>query len=183
MAKIDFERFDALLKESGKTKTHLCKAVGREIYYLNDVKKGCVVPDEYIVIFAQELNTTPEYLTGETDQRVKMDVTLERILSLIPKKENGDYVHGAKKSFAEKIGLKSGNLIADWESGRSSSYHGYVYEIASKYNVSAEWLLGQTDQKEKPVPNDGNEFINKYARLSPEQQKIIDAMIEQMAGN
>ena len=31
-----------------------------------------------------------------------MDITLERILSLIPKKPDGSYVHGAKKEFAEK---------------------------------------------------------------------------------
>ena len=43
-----------------------------------------------------------------------MDIMLERILSLIPKKENGDFQHGSQKAFANSIGLKSGNLIADW---------------------------------------------------------------------
>lgn len=80
-----------------------------------------------------------------------MDITLERILSLIPRKDNGDFKHGAQKKFAESIGLKSGNLIADWIKGRSKSYENYIYEISDKYNVSVGWLKGETDIKEKPT--------------------------------
>ena len=74
-----------------------------------------------------------------------MDTTLERILALIPKKPDGKFVHGALKTFANSIGLKSGNLISDWINGRSESYRGYLYEIAAKYDVSVEWLMGDTD--------------------------------------
>lgn len=76
-----------------------------------------------------------------------LDKTLERIISLIPKKENGDFKYGALKEFANSIGLKSGNLLSDWIAGRSVSYNSYVYEIAAKYNVSVEWLKGETDEK------------------------------------
>lgn len=80
-----------------------------------------------------------------------MDIMLERILSLIPTKENGDFVHGEKKKFAEKIGLKSGNVISDWIMGRSSSYANYIYKISAVYGVSVEWLNGESEQKEKPT--------------------------------
>lgn len=83
-----------------------------------------------------------------------MDITLQRILSLIPKKENGDFEHGALKNFAKSIGLKSGNLISDWKKGRSKSYLSYIYEISTKYNVSVEWLRGETDEK-NPAPIEG----------------------------
>lgn len=79
-----------------------------------------------------------------------MDITLERILSLIPRKPDGKYVHGSRKEFAQSIGLESGNLIADWENGRNKSYKNYLYEIAAKYDVSVEWLKGETDEK-KPA--------------------------------
>lgn len=79
-----------------------------------------------------------------------MDIVLERMLSLIPRKDDGKFVHGALKEFANSIGLKSGNLISDWMNGRSNSYHNYVYTVAAVYDVSAEWLLGQSDKKEKP---------------------------------
>ena len=75
-----------------------------------------------------------------------MDKTLERILELIPKKGTGEFEHGALKKFANSIGLKSGNLIADWTAGRSNSYKRYVHEIAAKYDVSVEWLKGETDE-------------------------------------
>lgn len=83
-----------------------------------------------------------------------MDIVLERILSLIPHKENGDFVHGEIKKFANNIGLKSGNLISDWINGRSASYKSYVYEIASKYDVSVEWLLGKSDIKKEATLSD-----------------------------
>lgn len=76
-----------------------------------------------------------------------MDIMLERILSLIPQKPDGKYVHGALKEFASQIGLKSGNVVADWVGGRSTSYKSYLYQISSLYDVSVEWLKGETDEK------------------------------------
>lgn len=89
---------------------------------------------------------------------VNLDITLERILSLIPKKENGDFKHGAKKKFAVAIGFKSGEIVSDWIAGRSKSYEGYLYQISALHNVPVEWLRGETDdpapagQKERPTP-------------------------------
>lgn len=74
-----------------------------------------------------------------------MDKTLERILTLLPKKEDGSFTHGAKIAFAQSIGLKNGNLVSDWIRGRTNSYVNYLYEIAAKYGVSVEWLRGETD--------------------------------------
>lgn len=74
-----------------------------------------------------------------------MDIVLTRILSLIPKKPDGKFVHGALKEFANKLNLKSGNVVSDWMNGRSNSYTSYVYQIADIYNVSVEWLKGETD--------------------------------------
>ena len=41
-----------------------------------------------------------------------MEKTLERILSLIPRKENGSYVHGGKAAFAKSIGYDSEEVVA-----------------------------------------------------------------------
>ena len=85
-----------------------------------------------------------------------MDVTLERILSLIPKKENGDYVHGAKKEFAMSIGYDNGQIVSMWENGSSSSYKKKLHEISIKYGVSVEWLAGETDERQKENLTDKN---------------------------
>lgn len=111
-----------------------------------------------------------------------MDVMLERILSLIPKKENGDFQHGALKIFANSIGLKSGNLISDWKKGRSESYKSYIYEISSKYNVSVEWLRGETDIKNPPSADAerklNEEIISRLVSLSPEELEKVDAFVQ-----
>lgn len=111
-----------------------------------------------------------------------MDITLERILSLIPRKQNGDFVHGAKKEFAQSLGLKNGNLVSDWEKGRTNSYTNYLYQISDKYNVSVEWLKGETDVKEKPAPKNGDEFWELYMKLDPKKKQLIQNMIEQLSG-
>lgn len=111
-----------------------------------------------------------------------MDITLERILSLIPRKQNGDFVHGAKKEFAQSLGLKNGNLVSDWEKGRTNSYTNYLYQISDKYNVSVEWLKGETDVKEKPAPKNGDEFWELYMKLDTKKKQLIQNMIEQLSG-
>ena len=97
-----------------------------------------------------------------------MDKTLERILSLLPHKPNGAFVHGAKTEFAQSIGLKSGNVVSDWAAGRSISYRSYLYEISGKYGVSVEWLEGKTDD---PTPKESPEAAARQ----------LDRMIESMS--
>ena len=104
-----------------------------------------------------------------------MDKTLERIISLISKKENGDFKHGALKEFANSIGLKSGNLISDWIAGRSVSYNSYVYEIAAKYNVSVEWLKGETDEKGiKKQPAANSDELTETQKYAFDMLKTMD---------
>lgn len=116
----------------------------------------------------------------------EMEIVRERVLSLIPKKEDGKFAHGALKEFANSIGLKSGNLISDWINLRSHSYMNYLYEIAAKYNVSVEWLKGETDEK-NPAPTNGDglneEFMKLFQALSPEEQlREIAYLRERVAG-
>lgn len=124
-----------------------------------------------------------------------MDITLERILSLIPKKPNGDFVHGEKKKFATSIGFKSGEIVSDWIMGRSTSYKNYLYEISARYNVSVEWLRGErsdaeetlmkaihaTAERKKPADQmAGGLMSTKYLQLNAENRAVIDSLIEKL---
>lgn len=113
-----------------------------------------------------------------------MDIVLERILSLIPKKQDGSFVHGACKEFAVSIGLKSGNLISDWIKGRSKSYTGYIYKIASVYNVSVDWLEGKTDEKiplADLINSEGDPVKEEmYHMMSTATQEELRDMLELM---
>lgn len=85
-----------------------------------------------------------------------MDITLERILSLIPKKPDGKFVHGEKKKFSDKLGITDSSLVSHWIDGTNTSYKNYLYQIADVYGVSVEWLKGETDDrtpKDKPADN------------------------------
>lgn len=74
----DFDRMNALIKKSGKTKLFLCGQLGKGKTYLRDAEKQKTnISGETLRILASELNTTPEYLTGETDEpEAKKDTTL-----------------------------------------------------------------------------------------------------------
>lgn len=113
-----------------------------------------------------------------------MDTTLERILSLIPKKENGKYVHGAKKEFCESIGAPP-NIVNEWERGASKSYRNYLYQIATKYHVSVEWLKGETDIKNPASTTaDGweKEAIQLLSSLSLEARARELAYLREIVG-
>lgn len=71
-----------------------------------------------------------------------MDDLLNRILDCI-----GPH-HGAGKELADYLGI-SPNVITNWKNGSNRSYRKYVKQIAKKYNVSEDYLLGKTEQKEK----------------------------------
>ena len=96
-----------------------------------------------------------------------MDIMLERMLSLIPKKENGKYVHGAKKEFCEAIGAPT-NIVSEWEAGKTKSYRNYLYVVSAKYNVPVEWLNGET--------NDPSAGIKKEA--APEKSELSMGQLE-----
>lgn len=116
-----------------------------------------------------------------------MDIMLERILSLIPKKENGDFKHGSLAAFARPLGFKDGHIISDWIAGNSTSYSNYLYEISAKYGVSVAWLKGETDEKNPPVPEDervlNEELISSLISLTPEEMQKVDAFVQGLLAN
>ena len=110
-----------------------------------------------------------------------MDIVLERILSLLPKRPDGKFVRGSKKEFAQSIGYDSGDIVSMWINGSSTSYNGKLHEISAKYGVSVEWLRGETDEKEKPALKESeldSELINRLCQLSKEELEKVDAFVQ-----
>ena len=116
-----------------------------------------------------------------------MDITLTRILSLIPKKEDGSFKHGAKAEFGRNLGYDGGEIINMWEKGTSTSYMKKLHEISSKYNVSLEWLRGETDEKSSPVHSDeralDEDLISRLTSLTPEELQKVDAFVQGLLAN
>lgn len=107
-----------------------------------------------------------------------MDIMLSRIIELIGNR------HGAVKELAEYLGI-SGNNITNWKAGRSDAYKKYAPQIAEYYGVSLDWLSGNSDQKEKPVPSEGYELseldlclINALPKMTVQEKKMLLAQIQ-----
>lgn len=65
---IDLERLDAAIRESGKTRTHVCGRIGKPPYYITDIfRRKTDVPADIVRLIASELGVTAEYLCGEED--------------------------------------------------------------------------------------------------------------------
>lgn len=142
--KINFDRLESLIKESGKKKSYLCIKANRGQYYLRDARnKGTNIPEEVVEIWADELGTTPEYLTGESDERRSMTRFFEQYSRLC--KERGMSANGAAKI----IGVSSAT-VTQWKTG-SLPQQRTLERVAEYFGVSTDYLLGYTDEKEKTV--------------------------------
>ena len=107
-----------------------------------------------------------------------MDITLQRILSLIPKGQDGKYVHGAKAEFARSLGFDGGDIVSMWIKGTSKSYRNYLFDIAAMYKVSVDWLRGLSDDATPDSPAyDAPEIAKKYRALDEHGKKLIDALL------
>lgn len=63
-----FDRIRELAKERDISMNSICRKIGKSSSYLADKQRmGRDIPDEYLLVIAERLNTTPEYLRGETD--------------------------------------------------------------------------------------------------------------------
>lgn len=61
-----------LAKEKGISQAFICNKLGLSRNYLAEVKKGKTsLTDDRLAVIADILNTTPEYLKGETDTKEK----------------------------------------------------------------------------------------------------------------
>lgn len=106
-----------------------------------------------------------------------MDILLERMLSFIPKKPDGKYVHGEKKKFCLAIGAPV-NIVSEWESGKTKSYRNYAYAVSQVYGVSIEWLRGETDIKEPAIQTDSGLHVETaYDLLTPQNKERIRIQI------
>ena len=178
MAKINFDRLESLIKESGKKKSYLCIKANRGQYYLRDARnKGTNIPEEVVEIWADELGTTPEYLTGESDERRSMTRFFEQYTKLC--KERGMSANGV----AKEIGLPSSS-VTYWKRG-SLPQQRTLERVAEYFGVSADYLLGYTDEKEKPAAQKGDElspeFASLFSRLTPEQKELVLATMRELA--
>lgn len=79
---------------------------------------------------------------------------------------------GIKKTFvAEKLG-KSPSICQDWKRGKSQPSATQLQIVADILDTTPEYLTGETDKKEKPVPKEDEldrVLISLLRELTPEE--------------
>lgn len=92
--------------------------------------------------------------------------TLDKIILLI--KEKGI----EQKKFALDLGLAS-SAVTDWKSGRNKSYIKHIDKIASYFNVSTDYLLGNAESSVE-LQQIKKESLQKFEAIL----KLYNALIE-----
>jgi transcriptional regulator with XRE-family HTH domain len=95
---LNIVKLESLIKSRGWSKTYFATKFGKNKGWISDMKRGIGLPDENMIrAIADELNTTFEYLTDQSDQKEKPltereePTDLERLLEQQP----GLMFHGA----------------------------------------------------------------------------------------
>ncbi len=100
-------------------------------------------------------------------------IFLQQVLSLI------DLNGISKNKLLTDIGINK-NALVDWEKRNTIPSGDIVSKIADYFHVSADYLLGRTDEKEPPTPVAGDGLDEKDIRLAnwfrslpPDKKKAI----------
>ena len=83
-----------------------------------------------------------------------------------------------------KLGAKSNSMVAQWKKG-SLPRSEMLQKIAEYFKVTVGFLMdGETDEKNPAsVSADGKLYPAGYDRLTPENRKIVDRLIADLANN
>lgn len=69
---VQYDRIDQLANEQGVKLASICEKLGKPRAYLTGARRaGTNLKPEQLQVIADALNTTPEYLTGQTDKKEK----------------------------------------------------------------------------------------------------------------
>lgn len=99
-----------------------------------------------------------------------MDLFSERFLPLIEKSGKTD------QELEKDMGLPR-SIIYDWKHGRNkSSFKKYAGNFAEHFNVSADYLLGNTDNPKRIKTDfapETLEFMKRFEQLSDDKKKAL----------
>ncbi len=79
---LNISRVEELISEHGWKKAYFCRTFNHSRTWIDDWKRGRGLPDENMIhAIADELNTTVEYLTDQSDQKEKLLVNGDKELT------------------------------------------------------------------------------------------------------
>lgn len=80
----NIQRVTELAQAQGRTLAHLCSLLGRPRSFLSDIRNGKThMCSTELSIIAAALDTTPEYLTGQTDDPSAVSPLVQQVLDAL----------------------------------------------------------------------------------------------------
>lgn len=148
------KRIFELRKSAGMTQKQLGEAVGLSMQAINDIEKGRrETTISKVILLAQTLKTTLDYLVGETDDPTRPDESskMERFFS---NKSNVEFI-GRLFSLCKSKGISMDELerVIESEAPRYDGMIAYDFPslcaISDLFDVSLDYLCGRSDVKER----------------------------------
>lgn len=100
----------------------------------------------------------------------------ERLTTL--RKENG---YNTRNEFAEKLGIPS-TTLRNYETNAREPGHTFLKTISSMFDVSVDYLLCLTDEKEKKseykLTQNEVIHIDKYRSIDDNGKKVVDTVLD-----
>lgn len=161
MVNIDYTRLEALIKKEGKTKTGLCRSLGRPAYYLRDVKKsGKAMSEEEIELLAQQLSTTADYLRGYCDSP-------ERPQKLSYARREIDDIYDSLNEQGQRQLSDYGRFLAGREDLRAPEHKPRIDHIRHYLTAAAAGYAA-------PIEGEDYELLEKDEHTPPRADFCID---------
>ncbi len=88
----------------------------------------------------------------------------------------------SQQSFADAFGVKQ-PTVGNWEAGKRRPPMDTIKRLSRFLDVSVDYLLGLTDEKEGPLAEIGvealdDELITRVKALSPEDRQKVDYFVQ-----
>ena len=137
------ERISRLCEAKGVSINQMLQDAGVSKSLVDNLKKGSSPSVDKIAFVADYLQVSIDYLLGRTDYGSQKSEarnlhTLDKILEIMKEQ------HKTQKDLCDHLGINK-QAFTDWKSGKSESYTGYIGRIADYLQVSADYLLGRTE--------------------------------------
>ena len=146
------EKIKFLRKQLGITQEELAIAVGNKKQTIHKYEMGIIsnIPASKIKDIAEKLGTTPAYLMGWEEHVEVSNITSAHMATI------GERIKTLRKNagltqseFGDLFGIVK-STVSSYEHGNSFPDDDIKVAICKHFNVSLDYLLGISDEKQKP---------------------------------
>ena len=141
-------RLEDLRELSDLTKKDISKILGvSDSIYARWENGKDFIPTRRLYQIAKFYNVNIDYILGLTNK--KLEINSSKISIDVSSKRSREIRLDSKKSlrdFADRFNT-SGSTWCAYENGKVLILGAFLLELCQRYNVSADWILGITDEK------------------------------------